>query len=44
MICGKCDQPIKQGEAYRSYDVDRASGPGSTVHQHTACPKREPRP
>ncbi|WP_455356879.1 hypothetical protein [Streptomyces sp. SYSU K217416] len=41
MICGKCDQPIKPGEPYRSYDIDRASGAGLTIRQHRVCPPRE---
>lgn len=40
MICGKCDQTIRDGEQYTTYDIPAASGPGVTVHWHVLCPDR----
>lgn len=34
MICGKCDQPIRPGQAYTSHDIHSASGAGTTIHRH----------
>ncbi|MFI1287471.1 hypothetical protein ACH4VM_02985 [Streptomyces sp. NPDC020792] len=42
MICGRCDQPIRDGEPYTAYDIEAASGPGATVYLYVAKCKRVP--
>lgn len=34
MRCARCDEPIRQGERYRTIDHHAASGPGVTLHVH----------
>lgn len=36
MICDRCQQPIRKGQAYRTYPIDSPSGAGTTVYIHTA--------
>ncbi|MFC5800086.1 hypothetical protein [Streptomyces formicae] len=38
MICTRCQQAIRPGDAYRTFDIDSASGAGATIHQHVKCP------
>ncbi|WP_262005227.1 hypothetical protein [Streptomyces sp. FIT100] len=40
MICTKCQKAIGPGEKYTTHDIHSASGPGSTVYRHVACPSR----
>lgn len=42
MICGRCDEPIRDGEKYTTYDVIPPTGPGMVVHWHAAWCKPVP--
>lgn len=44
MICARCDQPIRKGQAYETQGVDRASGPPVTVTVHKAPCRRADQP
>lgn len=41
-ICGRCDQPIRQGQKYTEHHIDSASGPGATVYRHVKLCQRPP--
>ncbi len=34
MFCARCDEPIRQGEEYRTESHDRPTGPPTTVYVH----------
>lgn len=34
-ICGRCDQPIRDGEEYTEYDIPSPSLGGTVVYRHT---------
>ncbi|MCX3064186.1 hypothetical protein [Streptomyces beihaiensis] len=40
--CGRCDEPIRPGEASRRFDVFSPSGPGAIIEQHRVCPVPPP--
>ncbi|MFF2475050.1 hypothetical protein [Streptomyces sp. NPDC058066] len=40
MICAKCDQAIKPGEAYTKVEMPGASRAPATVHLHEICPPK----
>lgn len=33
-FCGRCDQPILDGEEYSTHDIPAATGAGDTVYWH----------
>ncbi|MFJ8364014.1 hypothetical protein [Streptomyces sp. NPDC093984] len=40
MRCARCDELIREGEQYTTYDNPGASFAGSTVYRHaTPCPR-----
>lgn len=43
MLCGHCDKPILELEAYTTHDIPSPSGPGTTVHRHVFPCRPDPR-
>lgn len=39
MLCARCDQPIRPGQSYTTYDHHSASAGGATIHMHSHCPR-----
>ncbi len=42
-VCGKCDQPIKQGDEVQEFPVECGSAVGMTVYWHKRCPPKPSR-
>lgn len=42
MICGRCDQPIRDGEKYTKHDIPGASNGGDIVYWHVLLCKPVP--
>lgn len=42
MMCARCDQPIRPGQAYETYDIPSPSAFGATVYLHKKLCVRPP--
>nr|WP_168508633.1 hypothetical protein [Streptomyces sp. S1D4-11]QIY95862.1 hypothetical protein HEP87_19775 [Streptomyces sp. S1D4-11] len=40
-ICGRCDQPVRDGEEYTEHRIDSPSLGGTTVYLHLWCKRVE---
>jgi len=41
-FCGRCDQPIRDGEKYTAHDMPSSSGAGITIYRHVDLCKKVP--